>query len=72
MSQRGKHKIEDEIVFSSHKGYVFHDSQGFESGSDKELRIVKDFVRKKSGESMLDNRLHAIWFGVLSVYNCDY
>ena len=72
LSQRGEHNIEDEIIFSSHDGYVFHDSCGFESGGEEELRIVKNFVRKKSGETRLVDRLHAIWCGVLNVYNCDY
>ena len=59
LSQRGQHNIEDEIIFSSHDGYVFHDSCGFESGGEEELRIVKNFVRKKSGETRLVDRLHA-------------
>ena len=60
--QRGLHSIEDEIVFSNHKGYVFHDSRGFEAGSEDELKIVQDFVTRKSRERRLGNRLHAIWF----------
>jgi hypothetical protein len=59
--------IDDELVFSNHKGYVFHDSKGIESGSVEELNILKDFIRRKCGERRLKNRLHAIWFG-LSVF----
>ena len=72
MSQRGEHRIEDEIVFSNHDGYIFHDSRGFESGSADELKIVQNFVQQKSGEKRLANRLHAIWFGLSGVHNCDY
>ena len=72
LSQRGKHRIEDEIVFSNHDGYIFHDSRGFESGSKKELEIVQNFVRQKSGEKRLASRLHAIWFRVFIVYDCEY
>jgi hypothetical protein len=72
LSQRGEHRIEDEIVFSNHDGYIFHDSRGFESGGDKELEIVQNFVRQKSGEKQLKSRLHAIWFGLSSVHDCDY
>ncbi|KAF5348792.1 hypothetical protein D9756_009849 [Leucocoprinus leucothites] len=61
---RGEHKIDDEIVFSNHKGYVFHDSRGFESGGINELEIVQNFVRQKSGEKRLASRLHAIWYCV--------
>ena len=62
LSQRGDHRIEDEIVFSNHEGYIFHDSRGFESGGADELKIVQNFVQQKSGENRLANRLHAIWF----------
>jgi hypothetical protein len=61
-SQRGLHKIEDEITFAKHDGYVFHDSRGFEAGDETELKIVRDFVRRRSQERQLTKRLHAIWF----------
>jgi hypothetical protein len=60
--QRGLHNIEDELIFTHHTGYVFHDSRGFEAGSEDELQIVQNFVRRKSQEKRLDDRLHAIWF----------
>lgn len=59
--QRGEHKIRDELVFANHEGYVFHDSRGFESGSEEELRRVQKFVMDKSQEKKLKDRLHAIW-----------
>ncbi|KAJ7337622.1 hypothetical protein DFH08DRAFT_877214 [Mycena albidolilacea] len=61
-SERGEHKIRDELVFANHEGYVFHDSRGFESGSEEELRRVQKFVMDKSQEKKLKDRLHAIWF----------
>ena len=60
--------IDDEIVFSNHDGYIFHDSRGFEAGDEKELEIVQNFVRQKSGEKRLASRLHAIWFGLATVH----
>jgi len=60
--ERGMHNIEDELVFTKHEGYVFHDSCGFECGSQDEVNIVQDFVRRKSREDRLTNRLHAIWY----------
>jgi hypothetical protein len=60
--QRGEHNIEDELVFSKHTGYIFHDSCGLESGVDEELNIVQDFVYRRSWEKRLKDRLHAIWF----------
>jgi hypothetical protein len=56
------HNIEDELTFTSHDGYIFHDSRGFEAGGEDELKIVQDFVRRKSREGGLKDRLHAIWW----------
>jgi hypothetical protein len=52
-------------VFTNHDGYIFHDSRGFEAGSEDELKIVREFVLRKSREKRLKNRLHAIWFALL-------
>jgi hypothetical protein len=72
--QRGEHNIENELRFTSHHGYVFHDTRGFESGDNKELEIVQDFVRRKSRERKLEDRLHAIWFACVTVniYGCKF
>ena len=70
--QRGMSNIEDEIVFTNHNGYVFHDSRGLESGSEVELRIIQDFVRRRSQERRLKDRLHAIWFVPLSTCSCKF
>jgi hypothetical protein len=61
------HDIEDELIFTNHDGYIFHDSRGFESGGEEELQIVQDFVRRKSREDRLADRLHAIWFVPLGI-----
>jgi hypothetical protein len=66
--QRGEHDIEHELVFP-HDGYIFHDSRGFEAGDAKELEIVRDFVHRKSRQRRLKDRLHAIWFVLLGIYN---
>jgi hypothetical protein len=68
--QRGEHEIEHEITFANHDGYVFHDSRGFECGEENELQIVQDFVRRRSRETILNERLHAIWF--VPFGDCDY
>ncbi|KAI9433128.1 hypothetical protein H4582DRAFT_1857037 [Lactarius indigo] len=61
---RGEHGIDDELMFSNHKGYVFHDSRGIESGGAEELTILQEFIRRKCGERRLADRLHAIWYCV--------
>ncbi|KIM71270.1 hypothetical protein PILCRDRAFT_99489 [Piloderma croceum F 1598] len=44
--KRGAHNIDNEMIFKSNPGFVFHDSRGFESGGDSELRVVKDFIAR--------------------------
>ena len=68
LPQRGEHDIEDELTFTNHTGYVFHDSRGFESGEEMEVKIVQDFVRRRSQESQLNERLHAIWFAPFGIW----
>jgi hypothetical protein len=70
--QRGMHDIEDELVFADHNGYIFHDSRGLESGSEVELEIVQEFVRRRSRARQLKDRLHAIWFVPLGVYDFKF
>ena len=67
--QRGEHDIENELSFTNHQGYVFHDSRGFEAGDGKELKIVREFVGRRSQESKLADRLHAIWFVLVRICN---
>ena len=62
--QRGQHDIDDELIFTNHDGYIFHDSRGFEAGSKDELETVQEFIKRKSQEKRLRDRLHAIWFVV--------
>ena len=60
-SQRGEHDIENEMVFESNPGFVFHDSCGFEAGGVDEFQKVKMFVQTKSRERSLAKQIHAIW-----------
>ena len=60
MIQRGMHDIEHQITYFG-SNFIFHDSQGFESGSTEELEIAWKFIEKKSAETELKNQLHAIW-----------
>jgi hypothetical protein len=70
--QRGLHDIDDELIFKNHAGYVFHDSRGFEAGGEDELKIVQEFVRRKSHEVELNDRLHAIWFVPSGTCTCTF
>ncbi|KAI6097910.1 hypothetical protein EV401DRAFT_2279076 [Pisolithus croceorrhizus] len=59
---RGHHNIEDELVFQSNPGFVFHDSCGFEAGSEEQFDMMRKFVRERAQTTKLDERIHAIWF----------
>lgn len=61
-SQRGMHNIENELVFKSNPGFVFHDSRGFEAGGAEELEKVKEFITKRSKRTNLSDQLHVIWY----------
>lgn len=56
------HDIENQLIFPSNPGFIFHDSRGVESGSAKEFKIVKDFITRRGTEDTLKRRLHAIWY----------
>ncbi|KAG1812008.1 hypothetical protein EV424DRAFT_1419387 [Suillus variegatus] len=60
--ERGLHDIENEMVFKSNPGFVFHDSRGFEAGGASEFEKVKAFIMSRSKEKKITNQLHAIWY----------
>ncbi|KIO02866.1 hypothetical protein M404DRAFT_637310 [Pisolithus tinctorius Marx 270] len=59
---RGYHNIEDELVFKSNPGFVFHDSPGFEAGSAEQFEEMKKFVLDHATATTLKKRIHAIWY----------
>jgi hypothetical protein len=61
-SQRGMHDINNELVFRSNPGFIFHDSCGFESGGKAELDTVNMFIAQRSKERRLRDQLHVIWY----------
>ncbi|KAI5996731.1 hypothetical protein EDD15DRAFT_2249857, partial [Pisolithus albus] len=59
--QRDYHNIEDELVFRSNPGFVFHEG-GFGVGNGELFNMMKEFVMDRVNASELDKRIHAIWF----------
>jgi len=55
------HNVENELVFKSNPGFVFHDSRGFEAGGVEELNKVEQFITKRSKMIYLSEQLHVIW-----------
>ena len=64
--QRGYHEIKNELVFGSNPDFVFHDSCGFEAGSEAELKQMKEFVLERASTMTLKQRIHAIWYAIIS------
>jgi len=60
-AQRGEHDIEHQITYPG-CNFIFHDSRGFEAGSQDEIKIVRKFLSERSVTSDLKSRLHAIWY----------
>ncbi|KAN0092724.1 hypothetical protein V8E55_003508 [Tylopilus felleus] len=61
-NERGEHDIEHEISFKSNDRFVFHDSRGFEAGSEDELHKVQSFIDERAKEEDLEAGLHSIWY----------
>ncbi|KAG2071100.1 hypothetical protein BDR04DRAFT_1098764 [Suillus decipiens] len=60
--KRGNHNIANEMVFKSNPGFVFHDSCGFEAGSEDEFESMKKFISEHANATKLEDRIHAIWY----------
>ncbi|KAG1719839.1 hypothetical protein EDB19DRAFT_1647733, partial [Suillus lakei] len=62
LAQRGNHLITTEMVFKNNPGFVFHDSCGFEAGSEEGFNSMKDFISDRANAKELQERIHAIWY----------
>ncbi|KAG1900283.1 uncharacterized protein F5891DRAFT_932689, partial [Suillus fuscotomentosus] len=60
--KRGNHDINNEMVFRSNPGFVFHDSCGFEAGSEEEFENMKKFISERAHATELEEQIHAIWY----------
>ncbi|KAG2040317.1 hypothetical protein BDR03DRAFT_932815 [Suillus americanus] len=59
--KRGNHDITNEMVFKSNPGFVFHDSCGFEAGSEEEFANMIKFISERVRATKLEERIHVIW-----------
>ncbi|KIJ58217.1 hypothetical protein HYDPIDRAFT_103101, partial [Hydnomerulius pinastri MD-312] len=62
VNAHGLHDIENEMIFKSNPGFVFHDSRGFEAGGSDELGRVQKFIAARADKPYLKDHLHAIWY----------
>jgi GTP-binding protein EngB required for normal cell division len=58
----GEHDIENQMIFEDNPGFVFHDSRGFEAGGAQELKLVQQFIERRSKARNVHHQLHAIWY----------
>ncbi|KAH9051038.1 hypothetical protein EDB87DRAFT_1818256 [Lactarius vividus] len=58
---RGIHDIDRPFAFSSNPQFIFHDSPGFETGDESQLKKVQSFIEKRARSMEVDDQLHAIW-----------
>jgi hypothetical protein len=61
----GKADIEKEILSKENDRFVLHDSRGFEIGEEANLKVINDFISKRSKATNLRDKLHAIWLVIL-------
>ena len=52
----------DEFSFKSNPQFIFHDSPGFEAGSEQELQDVLSFLQEKAKANEVKDQIHAIWY----------
>ncbi|KAG6806264.1 hypothetical protein H0H87_002955, partial [Tephrocybe sp. NHM501043] len=58
---RGIHDIDRPFSFANKPEYIFHDSPGFETGDEDQLKKVQEFIQKRAKATNVDDQLHAIW-----------
>ncbi|KAI9429134.1 GTP-binding protein [Lactarius indigo] len=61
-SERGIHDIDRPFAFASNPQFIFHDSPGFETGDERQLKKVQSFIEERARATEVDDQLHAIWF----------
>ncbi|KAG0701051.1 hypothetical protein DFH29DRAFT_852993 [Suillus ampliporus] len=59
--KRGNHDIRNEMVFKSKPGFGFHDTCGFEAGSEAEFEDMKKYITERANATELGERIHVIW-----------
>ncbi|KAI9730883.1 MAG: hypothetical protein M1834_005601 [Cirrosporium novae-zelandiae] len=63
-NERGEHDINQAIETDMNPGLLVHDSRGLESGSRREVILLQNFIRSRSGQKDPKEQLNAIWFCV--------
>lgn len=59
--KRGLHDIRQELIHENRPGLIIHDSRGFEAGDESQIHEVAKFVKEKSSQTRIEDRLHVIW-----------
>jgi GTPase Era involved in 16S rRNA processing len=59
---RGVHDINRSFSFKSNPQFIFHDSPGFEAGSETQIKQIKSFIAKRAESTEVHDQLHVIWY----------
>ncbi len=59
--KRGIHDINRPFAFANNPQFIFHDSPGFETGDESQLKAVQSFIEERARSTEVDSQLHAIW-----------
>ncbi|KAF8814398.1 hypothetical protein BYT27DRAFT_6334201 [Phlegmacium glaucopus] len=59
--KRGEHDVRRAFTFRSNPRFIFHDSRGFEAGSEEELEDVLSFIHEKAKSNEVMDQIHVIW-----------
>lgn len=58
---RGIHDVRQEIIHKDRSDLILHDSGGFETGDESQIKLVVEFLKEKASQVRLEDRLHVIW-----------
>ena len=61
LPQRGVHDINRSFSFKGNPRFIFHDSPGFEAGSETQIEQIKSFIAKRAESTEVHDQLHVIW-----------
>jgi predicted GTPase len=62
----GHANVDTEILSPLNPHFVLHDSKGFEPGEVNNVQIVQQFIQERIQRPNLKDKLHAIWYILLS------
>lgn len=60
--KRGLHDVREPIIHQDRPDLILHDSGGFEAGDESQMQAIRSFIKEKSSQANIEDRLHLIWY----------